>query len=676
MELIGLAGVGKTTADKFASMGIRTIWELIEYFPRDYLDRSIITPIAELSPGGVYTVCARLVQKPLLSYIKGKSIIKAHFEDQTGSVFVTWFNQPFLVHALKDGGVYYLTGKATYAQGRMGIESPEYEEYGAESLSAGRIVPKYRLTATISQKQLRKAMAEGLKHLQGHIPDFFPADFLKKHSLCERSFAIENIHFPLSKDAYFAARRRLVFEELLIMQLALLGIKGHSEQKSDFIFADIDISPVLDKLPYRLTNAQNKALTETMADIEKSKLSNRLIQGDVGSGKTAVALILSYLAAKNGYQGAIMAPTETLANQHYISFCEILGDMGFHIALLTGAVKAKDKKRIKEELISGKIDIIIGTHALIVDNVEFCKLALVVTDEQHRFGVRQRMKLSEKGLPHTLVMTATPIPRTLAMVLYGDLDISTIDELPPGRKIIDTYSVNTSYRARIHAFIGKEIEAGNQAYIICPLVEDSEAEGFESLQSVTSYEKGLKSGGLSNIRTAILHGRMKSTEKAEIMQGFADGSIDVLISTTVVEVGINVPNATVMLIENAERFGLSQLHQLRGRVGRSDKKSYCILLTDSKSKITRERMAAMTKTNNGFELAELDLKLRGPGEFFGTLQHGLPPFKLANLYTDMAIFEETRVATAYIRNQNLLQTPAYEKLGRRVEEKGTLVLCV
>ena len=651
-----LKTVGQARLALLHNMGIFTIEDLLEYFPRDYLDRSHISKINELADGQTATIMAFMTGQPQALYKNGKDITKIAFTDGSGRIEAVWFNQPYMRRNFKADTEYFISGKAKRGLGAFVFETPEVEAVAKnvprgtflgdnESLSAGRIVPVYPLTAGVSQKILRGLIKQAMEGTTGQIVDFMPDSILEENNLCDRGFAISNIHFPGDGEAYFTARRRLVFEELFLMQAALILAKGHLSAAKGKIFEDLELSEMLEALPYDLTDDQSKVVQEICGDLKSGYAANRLLQGDVGSGKTAVAMLICYLAVKNGTQAALMAPTETLAVQHYHSFRAIFKKFGMSVELLVGSVKTKEKAAIKQRLRNGEIDIALGTHALIQDNVEFAELGLVITDEQHRFGVRQRGKLNDKGQQnHVLVMTATPIPRSLAMVLYGDMDISTINQLPPGRQQIDTFCVTSAYHPRIFKFIRDEVEKGHQAYIICPLIEESEHENRKDVNSVLKFAEELKNGAFADIPLKILHGRMKPEEKNKIMQSFSQGETKVLVSTTVIEVGINVPDATVILIENAEHFGLSQLHQLRGRVGRSDKKSYCILVTDSKNEITKKRMEAMTSTNDGFELSEMDLQLRGPGEFFGTMQHGIPQMRLANLYKDMEVLAETRRA--------------------------------
>ena len=646
-----LKSVGEQRLALLRRLSIHTILDLLEYFPRDYLDRSVIHNISQLHENQMATIRVSLLGLPQTLRKASLTITKITFADSTGRIELTWFNQPYMAGNFRADSEYLISGRIKLNHGKLTIESPEYEIVPrgtiSDAVSAGRIVPVYNLTSGITQKVLRGLIHQAVGGLSEIVEEILPPNIVSQHMLCSRDYAIRNIHFPESNEAYFTARRRLVFEELFLMQAALLSAKGFSQQAEGRQFDFTDASEILAALPFDLTSDQSKVVDEIIKDMASGYAANRLIQGDVGSGKTAVAMVLCYLAVKNGCQAALMAPTETLAVQHFHSYNEILSKFGIKCQLLSGSLKAADKRKIKQALASGEIDIAIGTHALIQDNVEFADLGLVITDEQHRFGVRQRVSLNKKGsFPHVLVMTATPIPRSLAMILYGDMDISVIRQMPPGRQKIDTFCVTSAYHARIFDFIAKEIDKGHQGYIICPLIEESENENFKELNSVLQFAEKLKNSVFSHIPLAILHGRMKAEEKAAIMESFSRGETKLLVSTTVIEVGINVPTATIILIENAERFGLSQLHQLRGRVGRSHRKSYCILVTDADNAVTKKRMDAMVATGDGFELSELDLQIRGPGEFFGTMQHGIPQMHLANLYQDLPILEEAKSAVS------------------------------
>lgn len=639
-----LKGIGEQRERKLQKLGISTIEDLLTHYPREYKDRSEILKIADLPMEESSTFLAQVKEEGQNSRHGRLVYTRMKVYDETGSVGVLWYNQPYMKNSLKIGEWYLFSGKLQKKYGRKEILSPEVERIG-ENFAGGRIIPVYPASEGISQKMLRNLIEDALSQIGGGMREELPLWLRKEYKLAERNFAIENIHFPKTEQGFYDARRRLVFEELFVLQTALFQLKSTLEDSGEGII--LKKKKALQEgeklLPFDLTGAQKRVLKEIEKDMSSGKIMNRLVQGDVGSGKTAVAIITAYWAIQNGYQATIMAPTEVLANQHFESFQQIFAPTGIKVVLLTGSLKAKEKREALEQVKSGEAKMIVGTHAVIQKGVEYHKLGLAITDEQHRFGVRQRSTLAEKGENvHTLVMTATPIPRTLALILYGDLDISIIDELPPGRQKIDTSAVDSRYHQRIYAFIRKHIQEGRQAYVICPMIEESEK---LEVQNVLDYTEELIRE-LPECRVACVHGKMKAKEKQEIMDGFAAGKIDVLVSTTVIEVGINVPNATIMLIENAERFGLAQLHQLRGRVGRGSEKSYCILVSDTKTKIAKERMKTMTESEDGFVISEKDLKLRGPGEFFGIRQHGLPELKIADLYKDMAILKEAQSAAA------------------------------
>lgn len=545
-----------------------------------------------------------------------------------------------------------------------------------KSNNTGKIIPIYPLTYNLSQNTIRKIIENGLNEVNGKLEEMLPEYLIKRYDLLGINEAIKKIHFPREFKEFNIARYRLVFEELLVMQLALLMLKNNymNDMNGIQFSKEANMSEIIDKLPFKLTKAQIKVLEEIDRDMESNKSMNRLLQGDVGSGKTVVAMIAAYKAVKSGYQVAIMAPTAILASQHLESFESILSDLGIKCELLISSITKKKKNEILQRLENGEIDILIGTHAMLEENVVFKKLGLVVTDEQHRFGVKQRSTIVEKGQnPDVLVMTATPIPRTLALILYGDLDISIIDELPPNRKKIDTFAVTRGMEERVNNFIRKQIDEGRQAYIVCPLVEENDE---MNLKSVIELAEKYKNETFSNYRVEYLHGKMKAKEKDEIMEKFKNGEIDILIATTVIEVGVNVPNASIMVVENAERFGLAQLHQLRGRVGRGEYKSFCILKYQGKGEVVRKRMQVMCETNDGFIISEKDLELRGSGDFFGTEQHGLPEFKIANLFQDMKILKEVQdIATKIIEKDPLLKKDenyrlkklTMDKFGKRIE---------
>ena len=639
-----LKGIGEQRERKLQKLGISTIEDLLTHYPREYKDRSEIVKIADLPMDEPSTFLAQVKEEGQNSRHGRLVYTRMKVYDETGSVGVLWYNQPYMKNSLKIGEWYLFSGKLQKKYGRKEILSPEVERIG-ENFAGGRIIPVYPTSEGISQKMLRNLMEEALSQMSGGMREELPLWLRKEYKLAERNFAIENIHFPKTEQGFYDARRRLVFEELFVLQTALFQLKNTLEDSGEGIILKKKkaLLEAEGLLPFALTNAQKRVLKEMEKDMTSGKIMNRLVQGDVGSGKTAVAMVAAYWAIRNGYQATIMAPTEVLANQHFESFQKIFEPAGIKVVLLTGSLKVKEKREALEQVKNGEAQMIVGTHAVIQKGVEYHKLGLAITDEQHRFGVRQRSTLADKGENvHTLVMTATPIPRTLALILYGDLDISIIDELPPGRQKIDTSAVDSRYHQRIYTFIQKHVKEGRQAYVICPMIEENEK---LEVQNVLDYTEELTKE-LPECRVACVHGKMKAKEKQEIMDGFAAGKIDVLVSTTVIEVGINVPNATIMLIENAERFGLAQLHQLRGRVGRGSEKSYCILVSDTKTKVAKERMKTMTESEDGFVISEKDLKLRGPGEFFGIRQHGLPELKIADLYKDMAILKEAQSAAA------------------------------
>lgn len=663
-----IKGIGAKKAQTLNNLGIFTVNDLIEHFPRDYEDRSQVKDIADLTENEENTFFALVSAVPENVHIRKMTVTKVKLSDSTGSVNAVWYNQSFIKNALKKDEEYIFTGIYKKSGYRREVSSPEFEKAGTdkEILGGGRIVPVYPLTSGISQKVLRSLIKTTLDAVKTQLPEFLPLDMRKKYMLCERNFAISNIHFPENDESFFIARKRLVFEELFVLQTALFILKGTAKRNDGIVFKTKGISEESEKaFGFGFTKAQKKVIAEICSDVSKGIPMNRLIQGDVGSGKTAVAMTAALMAVKNGYQAALMAPTEVLASQHYESFKEFFDKFGIKVCLLKGSLKKKEKEAVKELISTGEADVIVGTHAIIQEDVEFKKLGLVITDEQHRFGVKQRNVLSEKGInAHVMVMTATPIPRTLALILYGDLDVSVIDELPPGRQHIDTFAVNSSYHQRAYGFIRKEVENGRQAYMVCPMIEENDAIEAKSVMQMIDEVSETDFKGLS---VAVLHGKMKADEKERIMKDFAENKIQILVSTTVIEVGINVPNATIMLIENAERFGLSQLHQLRGRVGRGKYQSYCILVTDSKSEVTKERMKVMKKTNDGFEISETDLKLRGPGEFFGTRQHGVPQLKIANLYKDADILSQAQAAAKELnRNENWQKDDRYKPLKERI----------
>lgn len=600
---------------------------------------------------------------------KNLTLYKLVVRDDTDSIVLTWYNQKYLKTKFIMGQTYTFFGKVSKKYGKAEIQGAVFDEE-SKNKNTGKIIPIYPSTYNLSQNTIRSIIEAGLREIEENLQEFLPQNIVEENKLCDINYAMKQIHFPDNLETFEKARFRLVFEELLIMQLALLSLKSNytKEEKGIEFDKNVKMSELINILPFKLTKAQLRVLEEISNDMESEEPMNRLLQGDVGSGKTIVSIISIYKAVKSGYQAAMMAPTSILAYQHLESFREILSKVGITCELIVGSTTKKQKEQILERLKAGEIDVLIGTHALIEDNVEFKKLGLVVTDEQHRFGVRQRAKLSSKGNnPDVLVMTATPIPRTLALILYGDLDISIIDELPPNRKKIETCAIQKDKEERLINFVKKQIGEGRQVYVVCPLVEDSEE--IEA-KSVIALTEKYKNEIFKDYRVAYLHGKMKPKEKDEIMENFKYGNIDVLISTTVIEVGVNVPNASIMIIENAERFGLATLHQLRGRVGRGEYQSYCVLKYDSKSKLVKQRMDVMVESNDGFVISEKDLSLRGPGEFFGTRQHGLPELKIANLFKDMKILKYVQeVALNIINEDKMLEKEENQLLKEKIKEK-------
>ena len=639
-----IKGVGEARARSLAKLGITDLFSLLSYFPRTYEDRRAYKTIAGLVPGEMSCVCAVVAGEPKLSRIrKGLDLVKLRVVDETGALELTYFNQSYLKTAFRTGDAYVFYGRAEGAPGRPRMVNPLFEREGARQIT-GRIMPIYPLTAGVSQSMLCKAVEQGLSACIDELPDILPEDVRFTYQLCHTRFAYENIHFPADDEALAAARRRLAFEELFLLALGLHLLRSRRVSVAGKVCRPIDLSPFFASLPFSLTGAQRRAIDDIARDLNAARPMNRLIQGDVGSGKTMVAAAAIYMAAKNGLQCALMAPTEILAEQHYRSLAPLLGPLGIPCALLTASTKAKERRALNEALRTGALSLVIGTHALLSPDVQYQNLGLVVTDEQHRFGVDQRAALSAKGEnPHLLVMSATPIPRTLALMIYGDLDVSVLNELPPGRQKIDTFAVPSSYHERIYAFLRRLVAEGRQAYIVCPMVAEND-ELPDERKAVTAYAEMLQKDVFPDLRIAPIHGKMTPKEKDAVMRAFAAHELDVLVSTTVIEVGVDVPNAALMLIENAECFGLSQLHQLRGRVGRGQHKSYCVLVSDNKGEENRARLRVMSSTSDGFVIAEEDLKLRGPGDFFGSRQHGLPSLRVADLSCDLALLHETQQA--------------------------------
>ena len=664
-------GVGPNRVALLNKLGIFTLNDLITYYPRTYEDRSKPKQIYLVNDGEEVlieaTVMTRLIE--IRTSRKNMTIYKLTVADETGTCVITWYNQSYLKNIFKVGQKYTFFGKATKKKSTLEMNSPVFDIEG-KNKNTGKIIPIYPSTYKLTQNTIRQIIENGLREIDDNLEESLPEYIIKDYNLMGINEATKKIHFPEQFDEFNIARKRLVFEELLTMQLALLSLKNkYLIDKEGIVFdKNVKMSDVINSLPFNLTKAQLRVLEEIDNDMESNKAMNRLLQGDVGSGKTIVPIIAAYKAVKSGYQVAIMAPTAILATQHLESFSQMLEQFGIKCELLVSGITKKRKEEILQNLKEGEIDVLIGTHAMLEDNVEFNKLGLVVTDEQHRFGVRQRTKIVEKGQnPDVIVMTATPIPRTLALILYGDLDISIIDELPPNRKKIDTFAVTKGLEERVNNFVKKQIDEGRQAYIVCPLVEENEE---INAKSVMELAQKYKEEIFKDYRVEYLHGRMKPKEKEEIMEKFKNGNIDILISTTVIEVGVNVPNSSIMIIENAERFGLAALHQLRGRVGRGEYKSYCILKYQGNSEVIRERMKVMCDTNDGFVISEKDLELRGSGEFFGTKQHGIPEFKIANLFEDIAILKQVQsLANKIIEDDYRLEKEENKKLKKIAEDK-------
>lgn len=650
-----IKGIGEKTAGLFAKVGIETVGDLIRYYPRGYDIYEDPVPISELEEGKVQTVTGMIYGKPQVGGNRNIQVVTVHVKDLTGTVKAIWFRMPFLRNTLSGGGVITLRGRVVEKNGGLVLEHPEMfypsEKYKDKLYT---LQPIYGLTAGLSNNTLTKAMKQVLEQLD-LSKDYLPDDLRLKLGMAEYNYAIRGIHFPEDKEVFYHARNRLVFDEFLEFILLLRDLKENNERLTNEYPMERkeEVDQFVRELPFELTGAQKKVWEDIVKDMAGETVMSRLVQGDVGSGKTIVAVLALLNVALNGCQGAMMAPTEVLARQHYDSITKLLEEhhIPVKVELLTGSMKAKEKRRAYDRIECGYAKIIIGTHALIQDRVNYDHLALVVTDEQHRFGVKQRETFASKGgVPHVLVMSATPIPRTLAIILYGDLDISVIDELPANRLPIKNCVVDNGYRATAYQFMRKQIAEGRQCYVICPMVEESE--NLEA-EDVMNYAAMLQDVMGDQIKVDYLHGRMKPELKDEIMGRFGRNEIQILVSTTVIEVGIDVPNATVMLIENAERFGLAQLHQLRGRVGRGKYQSYCIFMSNSKSKETKERLDILNHSNDGFKIASEDLRLRGPGDLFGIRQSGLMDFRLGDIYQDAKILQKANEAADEIEKMNL-----------------------
>ena len=665
-----IKGIGEAKGKAFARLGVRCVGDLLSDFPRAYEDRSKVLPIARLMEGEPACVCAMITTEPELSRIrKGMELLRFRIADASGSMLVTYFNQAWMKNKLRRGDTYIFYGKVQVTGRTFAFTNPIFEPEAEMGRVTGRIMPVYRLTGGISQRDMTQAVRRVLGEPGMAFPNALPERVERENRLCTARYAYENIHFPSDMRALSLSRRRLVFEELFTLVCALSLVRGEGEVQPGIAVQPRDIAEFTATLPFTPTGAQLRAIADAAGDMTSGRLMNRLIQGDVGSGKTLVAAALIWLAAGSGLQSAFMAPTELLAEQHFATLSGFLAPFGLKVVKLTGSMGAKAKRETLAALASGEAALAVGTHALISEGVEFRRLGLVVTDEQHRFGVAQRSALAGKGeRAHVLVMSATPIPRTLALIIYGDLDVSLIDELPPGRQRVDTFAVTSSYRRRLNAFIAKLVGEGRQVFVVCPAIE-ADSEVPMDLVSAEEHTLELRAA-LPGLRIECIHGRIKAKPRDEIMSRFAAGEVDVLVSTTVIEVGVDVPNAALMIIENAERFGLSQLHQLRGRVGRGRHKSYCVLVSDAKGADARERLAALTHIHDGFKIAEEDLRLRGPGDFFGARQHGLPELHIADLGADMDVLKTAQAAAqallaedpTLIREENRPVRQAAERL--------------
>ena len=673
-----LPGIGPARARGLEKLGLVTVEDLLRCYPRSYEDRRKFSTVAA-APVDI-PVCLELLvaEPPRLSRIrKGLELVKARLVDDTGSLTATFFNQTYMKDALRPGETYIVYGKVEGPPGRRQMTNPVCERSDRVRFT-GCILPVYALTHGISNNLLAGLARRCVDECAGQLEEVLPGPLRREHALAAAEFACRNIHFPRDEEALELARRRLIFEELFYLTCGMALLRTRRDEAAGVPFAIPPVEEFLALLPFPLTGAQRRVMDEIAADVSAGPPMNRLVQGDVGSGKTMVAAYGAWLAAKNGRQCALMAPTELLAEQHFRSLAPLLEQAGLRVGLLTGAVKGKARKELLAALAAGELDLLIGTHALLSEGVDYADLGLVITDEQHRFGVAQRAALSAKARrpPHVLVLSATPIPRTLSLVIYGDLDVSVIDELPPGRTPVQTFVVGEDKRQRMYGFVRKLVGEGRQAYIVCPAVEEGEDEGA-GLKAATTYARSLQTEVFPDLRVGLVHGKMKPREKDAVMTAFAGGELDVLVSTTVIEVGVDVPNAALMVVENADRFGLSQLHQLRGRVGRGKHQSYCVLVTSTRNPDSRARLKVLTKTTDGFQIAEEDLKLRGPGDFFGQRQHGLPQLRIADLAGDMRVLKEAQLAAQELleRDPGLKRpehAPLLKQIHRLFEQHGDM----
>lgn len=666
-EVRYLKGVGEARAKALAKLGIHTLGDLVEYFPRGYEDRTQFSPImgAPLET----PVCIRAMVANTPSLVRGRSrlqFVKLRAVDDSGSVDITFFNQAWIRNQLQQGQTYIFYGKLTGNLTRRAMTNPDWEPEVREGGKTGRILPRYPLCQGVGNKQLMGYVRTALDAVGDDVPDALPDAVREQYHLAQARYAYENVHFPADFGALELARRRLVFEELFVLACAMDTLRANRLVREGTVIPRPPMEEFYAALPFSPTGAQKNAVTQALDDMASGRPMNRLVQGDVGSGKTMVAAACVWAVCRAGRQCAFMAPTEILAEQHLATLRGFLAPFSLRVEKLTGSMTAKEKREVKAALAAGDIDLLVGTHALLTADVEFHDLALVVTDEQHRFGVNQRGALTEKGAaPHVLVMSATPIPRTLALIIYGDLDVSVIDELPPGRQKVDTFAVDDSYRHRLYGFIDKLVKEGRQVFVVCPMVEENE-ESELTLKSAVEHAEDLQKA-FPDFRVACIHGRMKPKDKDAVMAEVVAGTVDILVSTTVIEVGVDVPNAALMIVENAERFGLSQLHQLRGRVGRGQHKSWCILISDAKNDEAKARLKAMCETNDGFKISEEDLRLRGPGDFFGSRQHGLPEMHIADLCGDTRTLQAAQdAAKSLLETDPTLSAPENARLAARV----------
>ena len=658
-----LSGIGEKRAALFRRLGVESVGDMITFYPRSYDNWSAITPIADVQPDTVCVVRGKVATAVSTRVISGGRIMaKLSVCDDSGYLNLVFFNNRFISSMLRYGEEYFFMGKVMNDRYGYVMTSPEFNK----AVDSDIITPVYHLTAGLNNHIMIRAAKESLSMLPDEIHDPLPYELRRRYGLCDLSYALNNVHFPADASAMEKARHRLIFEELLELNIGMRLMKSRSNEQTAIHMEQDHTAEFIRALPFELTGAQQRAISDCVRDMrEKVSPMNRLIQGDVGSGKTAVCAAICFHTVKNGYQAAFMAPTEILASQHYETFIKMFRGTDIRIDLLTGSMTPAEKRKTRARIESGESDIVIGTHALVSESTVFSRLGCAITDEQHRFGVAQRAGLASKGEhPHVLVLSATPIPRTLGLIIYGDLDITIIDELPPGRTVVDTFAIGTDKRDRALGFIKKQVDEGRQAYIVCPLVE--EGEGDPEMQNANDYAAELMLGVFRDYPVGVLHGKMKPKDKERVMEQFASGEIAILVSTTVVEVGVDVKNATVMMVENAERFGLSTLHQLRGRVGRGRYKSYCILVSDNGGENTGQRLGVMCRTNNGFEIADMDLQLRGPGDFFGSRQHGLPQLDIADFSDTETLAQSQEAAENILKRSPDLSDPSLRALRAKI----------